>query len=125
MTHHEQPKLDHVELASKDPNATRKFLEKAFGWKFNVMPDMMPGGYSMHGREEGAAASGVGIRALQGPEHPGSVSYVTVMNIDEALKNVQAAGGKVVMPKTEIPGMGWTAVYVAPGEVTQGLYQGK
>ncbi len=119
MPHHENPKMDHVELASKDPVATRKFLEKAFGWKFAEFAEM---GYSMH---EGAAAGSVGVRALQGPEHPGSISYVTVMNIDESIKNVQAAGAKIIAPKMEIPGFGWAAVYVAPGEVTKGLFQNK
>ena len=32
--------------------------------------------------------------------------YVSVVSVDEAIKKVQAAGGKVVTPKTPIPGMG-------------------
>ena len=122
MTHHEKPKMDHVELASKDPAATRKFLEKAFGWKFTVMEEM---GYSMHGRMEGAEAGSVGVRALMGPEHPGSISFVTVMNIDAAIKSVESAGAKIIAPKMEVPGFGWAAVYMAPGEITQGLFQTK
>lgn len=124
MTHHEEkPKLDHVEFASKDPAATRKFLEKAFGFKITVMPEM--GGYAMHGRSEGAVAASFGVRELMGPEQPGSVVYITVGNIDEALKNVKAAGASVMMEKTEIPGIGWSAVYHAPGGVVQGLFQNK
>lgn len=122
MSHHESPKLEHVELASKDPKATQKFLEAAFGWKFSSMPGME---YAMLEMPETRDSSGVGVRPLMGPEHPGSIGYITVANIDESLKTVQAAGAKVVMGKTEIPGMGWSAVYIAPGEVVQGLYQNK
>ena len=32
--------------------------------------------------------------------------YVGVESVDAAIKKVQAAGGKVVTPKTPIPGMG-------------------
>lgn len=120
MAHH--VKMEHAELVSKDPAATQKFLEKAFQLKFTVMgPEM--GNYRMHGRQEGASAGAIGILSPMGPEGPGTISFFTVPNIDEAIKSVKAAGGKIVMPKTEIPKMGYTAVYMAPGEVTQGLYQ--
>jgi predicted enzyme related to lactoylglutathione lyase len=123
MTHHDKSKIEHVELASKDPVATRQFLEKVFGWKFTVM-EMMEG-YAIHGAREGAEGSGLGVRSLQGPEHPGSVPFVTVSDIDETVKTISAAGGKVIVPKMEIPGFGWSAVYLAPGDVVQGLYQKK
>ena len=32
--------------------------------------------------------------------------YVGVSSIDDSIKKVQAAGGKIVTPKTPIPGMG-------------------
>lgn len=121
MSHH--AKMDHAEIVSKDPAATQKFLEKAFGMKFVVMgPEM--GNYRMHGRNEGAVAGSVGIRTpMSEKEHFGTVAYMTVPDIDEALKAVKAAGGHVVQEKTEIPKMGWSAMYMAPGEVMQGLYQ--
>jgi predicted enzyme related to lactoylglutathione lyase len=122
MAHH--AKMDHAELTSKDPEATQKFLEKAFGLKFTVMgPET--GNYRMHGRNEGASAGAIGIRGPMNPKEPtGTTAFLTVPNIDEALKSVKAAGAKIVMEKTEIPKAGWLAYYIAPGEVTLGLYQG-
>ena len=118
----------HAELVSKDPAATQKFLEKAFGLKFDVLgPEM--GNYRIHhGQQDskpGEAAGDIGIRAPMGPEHLGTVSYISVPSIDEAIRDVKAAGATLVMDKTEIPNVGYTAVYVAPGEVTQGLFQTK
>lgn len=121
MAHH--AKLEHAELVSKDPAATQKFLEKAFGLKFTVFKEMQ--NYRMHGTNEGATEGSIGIRGPMGAEPTGTVSYLTVPNIDDAIKSATAAGAKMIMPKTEIPGMGWSAVYVAPGEVMQGLYQTK
>lgn len=123
MTHHEQAKMSHVEIASKDPAATRKFLEQVFGWKFETMPTM---DYSMYGPAQGAEDASVGVRALMGPETPGSIGYVTVANIDDTLKAARAAGATVIMEKDPIPGgTGFLAVYLAPGGVVQGLFQTK
>jgi uncharacterized protein len=124
MTQQTNPKVEHVEIASKDPAATRKFVEKAFGLKFTDMGPQMQN-YLMHGRNEGAAGTGIGIRALQPQEKSGTIPYITVTNIDSALKSVEGAGGKILMGKTEIPGMGWSAVFWAPGDVVQGVYQMK
>jgi len=120
MAHH--ARMEHAELVSKDPAATQKFLEKAFGLKFTVMgPDM--GNYRMHGRNEGVPNNAIGIREPMGPEHPGTIAYLTVPNIDEAISAAKAAGAKIVLEKTEVPKVGFTAIYIAPGEVTQGLFQ--
>ena len=120
MAHH--VKMDHAELVSKDPAATQKFLEKAFGLKFQEMGEQM-GFYRMHGREQGATAGSIGIRSPMPPEGAGTISYLSVPNIDEALKAAKSAGAHVIMDKTEVPGAGFSAVYVAPGEVTLGLFQ--
>ena len=122
MAHH--AKMEHAELVSKDPAETQKFLEKAFGLKFTVHgPEM--GNYRMHGREEGSVSGAIGIREPMEAEHPGTISYLTVPNIDEAIRAVQAAGAKMIMDKTDVPQVGYSAVYVAPGDVIQGLFQSK
>ncbi|MGA9838818.1 MAG: hypothetical protein WBF81_03720 [Thermoplasmata archaeon] len=114
--------MSHIEIASNDPEATRKFLEKAFGWTFHVLPEM---GYSMYGRNEGAEDASVGIRARTGPESPGSIGYVFVPGIDDAIRSGQAAGAKIIREKTAVPGRGWVAVSIAPGDIAQGLFQTK
>jgi uncharacterized protein len=124
MSHH--ARMAHAEFVSKDPAATQKFLEKAFGLQFDVMGAEM-GNYRMHQGQKnsgpGMASGDIGIRGPMGPEHPGTIAYITVPNIDDAIKSVKEAGGKMIMEKTEIPSVGYTAVYIAPGEVTQGLFQ--
>ncbi len=122
MTHHEHVTTDHVEYASKDPVATRKFLEKVLGFHFQVVEEM--GGYGMRS-DEVARGSGTGVRALMQGEHPSTVAYLTVKNLDESLKAAENEGARVVSPKSEVPGFGWMAVVHAPGDVTVGLYQTK
>jgi predicted enzyme related to lactoylglutathione lyase len=121
MTHHETVTTDHVEYASRDPAATQRFLEKVLGFHFDVLENM--GGYGMRS-DKVSRGSGTGVRALEPGELPATISYLTVVNIDESLEAAQKEGARIVLPKTEIPGMGWHAVVHAPGDVPIGLYEG-
>jgi uncharacterized protein len=122
MTHHESVTTDHVEYASKDPQATRRFLERALGFHFDVMDSM--GGYGMRS-DKVAKGSGTGVRAVMKGESPTTIAYLTVMNIEESLRAAEKEGARVLVPKTEIPEMGWSAVVHAPGDVPIGLFQAK
>jgi hypothetical protein len=122
MAHRENVTTDHVEYASKNPEATRKFLEKVLGFHFDVTEAM--GGYGMRS-DKVARGSGTGVRALAKGESPATIAYLTVADIEESLKAAQKEGARVIVPKTEIPDMGWSAVVHAPGDVPIGLFQSK
>ena len=111
---------DHVEYASKDPAATRKFLERALGFNFNVMEAM--GGYGIR-TDKVTRGSGTGVRALEQGESPATIAYLTVVDLEATLQAAQKEGAHVLVPKTEVPGMGWSAVVHAPGDVPVGLFQ--
>ncbi len=112
--------LDYLEYASADPKATRKFLEKAFGWEFTVLEEA---GYALHGRREGSDGTTVGIRALHAEEPPRTLGFTRVADLDAAIRSVQKAGGRVLVGKTAIPGFGWVATIEVPGAVVQGLLE--
>ena len=70
--------------------------------------------------EPGAINGGLFQRPKEAP-HP--CVYVAVESIDATLKQVAAGGGKVVTPKTPIPGMGaFARVTDTEGNVL-GLFQ--
>jgi len=73
---------------------------------------------------EDRRGSGTGVRGLEKGEAPATIAYLTVTNLDESLTAAQKEGARVVLPKTEIPGMGWHAMVHAPGDVPIGLFQG-
>jgi len=91
-----------TELASTNPNETRKFLEEIFGWKFDSV-QMPSGEYLTFQNPQGTT---VGIRAVQKSESPGSTNYVRVEDLDKAEMSVRKRGGQIVLPRTDIPGMG-------------------
>lgn len=120
-------KVVHFEIPFDDKSRAMKFYTDAFDWQLADMPQMdyvMAGttavGQDMMPKDPGAINGGLMKRPKDAP-HP--VIYVDVPSIDDALKKVQAAGGKVVTPNTPIPGMGaYARVSDTEGNVI-GLYQ--
>jgi len=91
-----------TELASTNLSETRKFLEETFGWRFDSV--QMPRGQYL--TFQNPAGTTIGIRPAQKSEIPGSTNYVLVKDLDEAERNVRKKGGHIVLPRTDIPGMG-------------------
>ncbi|HSD30329.1 MAG TPA: hypothetical protein VLB49_00320, partial [Gemmatimonadales bacterium] len=54
---------------------------------------------------------------------PATVVTIPVVNLDEYLARVEAAGGRVVEPKLPIPGIGWYATCAEPGGLRFGMIQ--
>ena len=50
-----------------------------------------------------------GIMKRQNPEHK-PVNYIAVESIDEYIKKIEELGGRVVVPKMEVPILGWWAL---------------
>jgi predicted enzyme related to lactoylglutathione lyase len=62
---------------------------------------------------------------IGGSEHPGSrvVVYASVKSIPDALARIEGAGGKTIMPRTDL-GMVVMGLYEDPEGHTMGLVEG-
>ena len=58
----------------------------------------------------------------QSPEHT-VTNYITVSSIDKYVSKLEKAGGKVIIPKTEIPNMGFYVVFLDSENNMFGLYE--
>ena len=103
-------KVVHFEIPFDDKARAMKFYTDTFGWTLTDMTEMsyviaqsVAVDDKQIPREPGAINGGLFPRPKEAP-HP--TLYVDVNSIDEALKKVKAGGGKVVTPRTPIPGMG-------------------
>lgn len=103
-------KVVHFEIPFDDKARASKFYADSFGWKLADIPEMSyvmaqtaPSGEDQVPTEPGAINGGLFQRPKEAP-HP--VLYLAVSSIDQTLKKVASAGGKVITPKTPIPGMG-------------------
>lgn len=101
------------ELMTSDPDAATKFYSKLFGWGTREMP--MPNGtYTTFQVGETSIGGMMKIPADAAGMPPMWGVYVTVSDVDATMKQVEALGGKVVMPPWDIPGVGRMAVIQDP-----------
>jgi uncharacterized protein len=101
-TEEEPANIGFTELSTTNSTATRSFLEKAFRWKFEEI-EMPAGKYLSYRSPNGNT---LGIRMTQQSEAPTSVNYVRVEDLKKAETRVRDLGGKIILPRTDIPGMG-------------------
>ena len=100
------PRVIHFELPADEPERAVRFYEMVFGWKISKWDGPMDYWLVMTG-EEGAP----GIDGAISPRDAGAtVTYVIdVPSADEYVGKVLSAGGTVVLPKHEVPGVGYLA----------------
>jgi predicted enzyme related to lactoylglutathione lyase len=109
----------HVEIPALNVEAAGQFYVDLFGWKISPMPEM---NYTMW---EAADGTGGGFPEVSADNPAGQVLvYIDSDDIDADLKKVEKLGGKVVHPKTEIPGMGWFGIFEDPTGNVLAVYKG-
>jgi len=97
--------LTHFEIPVNDIDKAKEFYSNLFDWEFNFIEEM---NYLMFTTtsEDGKSKVGGGIFMKQNESHT-ITNYINVKSVDESAKKVEELGGKNVVPKTAVPGMGW------------------
>ena len=103
--------IAHTELASADPEATRRFIAKVFKWSMEEIKT--PNGRII--RYETPGGSIGSIRKTQTNEPPATTNYVLVQDIELTAKNIGKAGGQLLMPIVDVPQMGRFFWFKVPG----------
>ncbi len=100
------------EIPVKDLERAKKFYRAltgvAFAGEDMEMNDMKMAMFPMAEKAPGAAGALVKAKGYK-PSHDGTVVYFMLGDIDAALAKVKAAGGKTLLPKTEIGQYGFVA----------------
>ena len=98
----------HFAIHADDLARARRFYEEAFGWRFE--PWGPPDFYLVAtGTDEEPGIHGSLQRRRSPVEGQGLIGYectISVDDVDATAKRVETHGGKVLMPKAEIPGVG-------------------
>lgn len=95
------------ELMTRDATAAAKFYGAVVGWKIAEHADSQNGmDYRMIGRSDGGHNGGVLTLTTDMLEHgarPSWLGYLHVADVDEAVKAIEADGGRVLMPRKDLP----------------------
>ena len=115
----------HFEIPADDPEVLMSFYTSAFGWSFQhtPMPGMPDAEYILiQTADEGQPGLPGGMFKRFGPDDKPR-NFLGVSSIDDTLRNVEAAGGKVTQPKMAVPNIGWAAFVTDPEGNLQGVFQ--
>jgi predicted enzyme related to lactoylglutathione lyase len=111
------PTIVHFEIPSDDIQRSKRFYNELFGWtieKFqdtgNNMPENMEYYIITTTDDKGNNSLRGGMLKRQDIQQQGITNYIDVKSIDEYSAKVEDLGGKVVVRKMPVPGMGYFAI---------------
>jgi predicted enzyme related to lactoylglutathione lyase len=100
------PRIMHFEIPAANPERAAKFYRKALNWKIENYAGEFDYWLVTTGEDKEPGINGV---ILWNKTFKTIVNSVDVPSIDEALKKIVDAGGKIGMPKGTVPEMGYVA----------------
>jgi predicted enzyme related to lactoylglutathione lyase len=95
------------EIPADNVGRARTFYGKLFGWKINRFPGPKPYWHIDTGGADDTPDGGMMER--QCAEHS-ITNYVGVSSVDQAAAKVEKLGGRICMPKTAVPQMGYFVI---------------
>lgn len=111
----------HFEIWGPNGDKLQNFYKKNFGWKIDAKNPMKYGLTDTRSNNKGING-GISDTPPNAPKS-GTTMYIEVNRIDPYLRKIQKAGGKVVTPRTVIPGMVTFAQFVDPAGNLLGLVE--
>ncbi len=115
------PRPMHFEIPAENPDRLMSFYSDVFGWTFKKWDG--PTAYWMisTGDPKEPGIDG-GLLLRRDPAQP-CVNTVSVLDIDATTKTIESSGGKCVLPKMPVPGVGWLAYFQDPERNMIGVMQ--
>ena len=110
----------HVEIAARDPQAVGHFYHDLFGWSIHPIPGMSYTRFQTASGQTGGFVEPGGTLQHQVGE---VLVYVESDDIDGDLAKAVQLGGKILVPKTEIPRTGWYGIFQDPAGNRLGLFR--
>ena len=104
------PRISHFEFAAEKPERAQKFFEKAFGWKMEKWENPGMEYWMITTGPKGEVGINGGMMKRSDAMSPTPFT-IAVKDLDAQVRNVVAAGGKITVQKSAIPGVGWFAKF--------------
>jgi predicted enzyme related to lactoylglutathione lyase len=104
----------HFDIPSDDIERSKKFYNDLFGWKIDKWPGSEHAAHDYWmittTDDKGNEALRGGMMKRQSAQQQGITNFFDVKSIQEYSAKVEQLGGKVVIPKSPVPGMGYFAI---------------
>ena len=110
----------HFEIPTDDPEKSIDFFSTVFGWVFEKFGE--EDYWFAKTGEDGEQGIDGAIMKKQDPNQP-VVNSIDVADIEKTSKQIEKAGGKIVVPKSPVPQMGWFCMFTDLDGNIHGLWQ--
>jgi predicted enzyme related to lactoylglutathione lyase len=112
----------HFEFPALDPEKSVQFYRSVFGWEITRWAGPVDYWLTTTGPEGKAGINGAIVRRRDFIS-PHTVVTLDVPSVDDFIAKIISAGGKVIMPKHAIPGVGYNAYCADPSGIIFGIMQ--
>ena len=114
----------HIEFLSGDAERSKAFYRAVFDWEFQPIPgtDYI----NVRTSEDGIEGGIGGLAQATGKSPPatsGVFAYLLAPDMDATIAAIERAGGEIVIPKTDVMGMGEFAHFRDPDGNLIGLWR--
>ena len=100
-------RVSHFEITADNPKRAAEFYETAFGWKFNDWGGPFTYLLATTGDKDEVGIDGAIMDRSE--QNQAVINTITVDKWESGADAVTKAGGKVLQPKTPVPGQGYFA----------------
>jgi predicted enzyme related to lactoylglutathione lyase len=110
----------HWEIWSENPERISKFYQRVFDWDIRSIPEL-----NYHLVETGGTGGiNGGIMKPQKGPWPGKLAfYIDVDDLDAYAAKIKQAGGKIVVDKMDVPGVGQLSLFEDPDGRVLGMWK--
>lgn len=108
------------EIPADNVKRAQKFYGTLFGWKIEQFPGMADYWHIDTGGGDDTPDGGLMKRKCPGQ---GITNYISVASVDESAAQVEKLGGKITLPKTAVPQMGYFVICLDPENNTFALWE--
>ena len=112
------PTIMHFEIPADNVERAGSFYSKLFGWEIKEIPGVNYWTITPSGENP----VGGGMMKRQNPGQ-GIVNYIDVASVDKYVAEIEKVDGKVILPKTAIPEMGYFALGLDTEKNTFGIWE--
>lgn len=106
------PRFIHIDIAADDPEREASFFRNVFGWKADKLEGPVPY-WLLNPDPDNPTAVGAGIAKREQPWQTVNPT-IDVPSVDIFSAKIEAAGGTIVIPRADIPGVGALVTFKDP-----------
>jgi uncharacterized protein len=115
------PRISYLDFSAEDPERAKNFYNKVFDWEINKWEGPMEYWEIKTGEQnEPGIDGGLSKRDRIGQW---TTPFINVSSVDQYTAKIEDSGGKIIQPKTAIPGIGYTLLFKDTESNPIGLFE--